>query len=45
MPGKQQPPEDIKGGVLWDPRDMVKLRREAICRIPDAVGRNSEERS
>jgi hypothetical protein len=28
-----------------DPRDMAKLRREALCRIPDQIGGNSEERS
>jgi hypothetical protein len=35
----------VRDGVPGDPRDKVKLRREALCRIPDAVGKNSEERS
>src|SRR5438094_8271475 len=34
------------GGVeciaLQGPRDMAKLRREALCRIPDAGGNDSE---
>jgi hypothetical protein len=31
------------GGVLRDPRDMVKLRREAPCCIPDGVGKDLED--
>lgn len=26
-------------------RDVLKVRREALCRVPDGVGRNLEEHS
>jgi len=45
MPGKRWPSGGVQGGVPQDPHDMAKLRREALCRIPDAVGENSEGRS
>jgi hypothetical protein len=45
MSGKRWPSGGVQGEVPQDPRDMAKLRREALCRIPDAVGKNSEERS
>jgi hypothetical protein len=37
--------EGVEGAAVQGPRDIAKLRREAICRIPDAVGKNSEGRS
>ncbi len=37
--------EGVDGAAARDPCDMAKLRREALCRIPDAVGENSEGRS
>ena len=37
--------EGVDGAAAPGPCDMAKLRREALCRIPDAVGKNSEERS
>jgi hypothetical protein len=43
--GTRWPSGGVQGGVPQDPRDMAKLRREALCCIPDAVGKNSEERS
>ncbi len=42
MPGKRRSSGGVQGGVSRGPHDMVKLRREALCRIPDGVGRNSE---
>ena len=33
----------VWGEESVDPRDMAKLRREALCCIPGSVGRNSEE--
>ena len=45
MPGKQRPCPGVRDEALRDPCDMAKLRREALCRIPDEVGKDSEERS
>ena len=45
MPGNQRSCPGVWNGALRDPRDMAKLRREALCRIPDAVGKNLEGRS
>jgi len=45
MPVKQRSCPGTRSGALRDPSETVKLRREALCRIPDAVGKNSEERS
>jgi hypothetical protein len=43
--GNLRPCPEIRNGAQGSPRDMAKLRREALCRIPDTVGKNSEERS
>lgn len=43
MPVKRQPGPGVRDGVSRDPRDMAKLRREALCCIPDVVGRDAEE--
>jgi hypothetical protein len=45
LPEKQRSCPGVRSEVLRDPCDMAKLRREALCRIPDAVGENSEGRS
>ena len=45
MPVKRRPSGGVHGGVPQDPRDMAKLRREALCRIPDTVGKDLEGRS
>jgi hypothetical protein len=44
-PGRGVRLEALQDGVPQGPRDMAKLRREALCRIPDAVGKDSEEGS
>jgi hypothetical protein len=43
MPGNHRSRPDVWGGAVGGPRDMAKLRREALCCIPDAVGRDSED--
>ena len=45
MPLKRRPCSGVGDGASRDPRDMAKLRREALCRIPDTVGKDSEGRS
>ena len=45
MPGIPAIMSRRRSDASGDPRDMAKLRREALCRIPDAVGKNLEGRS
>ena len=41
----RQPIQWSESGCRRGPCDMAKLRREALCRIPGAAGKDSEEGS
>ena len=43
MPANQRSCPGVGDEALGDPRGMAKLRREALCCIPDGIRRNLEE--
>jgi hypothetical protein len=43
MPGNRRSCSSVRSDAPRDPRDMAKLRREALCCIPDVIGKDSEE--
>ena len=43
MPANQWSRSGVWSDALADPRDRAKLRREALCCIPDGIRRNLEE--
>ena len=43
MSGKRCASGGVQGAAARDPRDMARLRREALCCIPGTVGKDSEE--